>query len=113
MDKDLHAIARFADDFNEIIRINFWRVIEPGKIELMRGDQFEVLDQAFHIPDRKYGAHIDRTAAQTLMDTLWECGIRPTAGKGSAGQLAAVQEHLQDMRVLVGKTHGVDLLRGR
>ena len=36
--------------------------------------------------------------AQALMDSLWDCGIRPTQGKGSAGQLEAVKYHLEDMR---------------
>jgi len=38
--------------------------------------------------------------AQVLMDELWQCGIRPTEGTGSAGQLAATQKHLEDMRAL-------------
>ncbi len=33
-------------------------------------------------------------AAQALMDDLWRCGIRPSEGTGSAGQLAAVERHL-------------------
>ncbi len=36
--------------------------------------------------------------AQLLMDDLWRAGIRPSEGTGSAGQLAAVQSHLQHMR---------------
>lgn len=36
--------------------------------------------------------------AQNLMDELWECGIRPTEGTGSAGSLAATQRHLEDMQ---------------
>jgi hypothetical protein len=39
--------------------------------------------------------------AQTLMDDLWNCGLRPTEGSGSAGALRATQEHLKDMRKLV------------
>lgn len=39
--------------------------------------------------------------AQTLMDELWRAGLRPTEGQGSAGQLVAVQRHLEDMRTLV------------
>lgn len=39
-------------------------------------------------------------AAQVLMDDLWNCGIRPTEGSGSAGCLAATQRHLEDMRTL-------------
>ena len=39
-------------------------------------------------------------AAQRLLDNLWDCGLRPTQGKGSAGQLAAVERHLHDMRII-------------
>jgi hypothetical protein len=46
---------------------------------------------------------IDTTAAQSLMDDLWECGIRPTEGSGSAGALAATERHLADMQRLVFK----------
>lgn len=41
--------------------------------------------------------------AQQLMDDLWRCGLRPTEGKGSAGQLTATEYHLEDMRKLVFK----------
>lgn len=36
--------------------------------------------------------------AQSLMDELWRCGLRPTEGTGSAGSLAATERHLADMR---------------
>lgn len=36
--------------------------------------------------------------AQALMDELWQCGLRPTEGTGSAGSLAATERHLADMR---------------
>lgn len=39
--------------------------------------------------------------AQVLMDELWNCGVRPTEGAGSAGAMAAKEAHLQDMRTLV------------
>ena len=38
--------------------------------------------------------------AQELMDMLWNCGLRPTQGKQSAGQLDAVERHLADMRAI-------------
>ena len=41
--------------------------------------------------------------AQQLMDDLWQCGLRPSEGSGSAGQLAAVERHLEDFRRLVFK----------
>lgn len=46
---------------------------------------------------------LDYEDAQTLMDDLWNAGLRPTEGSGSAGALAATQRHLEDMRTLVFK----------
>ncbi len=44
---------------------------------------------------------LEREQAQQLMDSLWDCGLRPSEGSGSAGALAATQRHLDDMRKLV------------
>ncbi len=41
--------------------------------------------------------------AQVLMDSLWDTGIRPTDGSGSAGAMLATQNHLKDMQKLVFK----------
>lgn len=38
--------------------------------------------------------------AQQLMDELWQCGLRPTEGTGSAGSLAATERHLKDMQAV-------------
>ena len=46
---------------------------------------------------------LDNEQAQVLMDDLWNSGLRPTEGSGSAGALAATQRHLDDMRKLVFK----------
>lgn len=47
--------------------------------------------------------HLSYEEAQQLMDDLWQCGLRPSEGTGSAGALAATQKHLEDMRKLVFK----------
>lgn len=47
--------------------------------------------------------------AQIIMDDLWECGIRPSEGSGSAGQLKSTQDHLKDMRKIVAKQLDVNL----
>lgn len=49
---------------------------------------------------------LDREDAQRLIDDLWECGLRPSSGAGSAGQLAATQAHLEDMRRLAFEKGG-------
>ena len=36
--------------------------------------------------------------AQQLIDELWQCGLRPTEGSGSAGSLKATENHLADMK---------------
>lgn len=41
---------------------------------------------------------IDQNAAQQLIDELWQCGLRPSEGTGSAGSLAATERHLKDMQ---------------
>lgn len=46
---------------------------------------------------------INTDIAQSLMDSLWDAGIRPAGAKGSAGQLTAVQGHLSDMREIAFK----------
>lgn len=49
-------------------------------------------------------ARLRQNEAQELMDSLWQCGLRPSEGSGSAGALAATQKHLEDMRTLVFET---------
>lgn len=44
---------------------------------------------------------LSAAAAQELIDGLWQAGLRPSEGTGSAGALAATQKHLEDMRRLV------------
>lgn len=52
---------------------------------------------------------LNKHAAQKLMDDLWDCGLRPSEGSGSAGQLAATQRHLEDLRKLLSK---IPLVKG-
>lgn len=37
---------------------------------------------------------------QQLMDELWQCGLKPSEGTGSAGSLRATEKHLSDMRLI-------------
>ncbi len=69
--------------------------------------QFEVIDDGVAV-ERAPAFTMSRDDAQAFMDELWHVGIRPTEGTGSAGSLAATQQHLKDMRTLVAKTLGVE-----
>lgn len=50
---------------------------------------------------------IELNEAQMLMNDLWDCGLRPSEGTGSAGAMKAVQNHLEDMRKIVFKKLGI------
>lgn len=41
---------------------------------------------------------LEKHHAQKLMDDLWDCGLRPSEGSGSAGALKKTENHLLDMR---------------
>ncbi len=46
------------------------------------------------------GLSLRMDEAQRLVDELWDAGLRPSEGSGSAGSLAATQKHLLDMRMI-------------
>jgi hypothetical protein len=69
-------------------------IAKPLTFELVRADEPLAIDPTCTMP---------RDAAQTLIDELWRCGLRPSEGSGSAGAMAATQKHLEDMRKLVFK----------
>ena len=54
-------------------------------------------------------AALDPQAAQVLMDDLWDAGLRPTQGLGSAGALAATQNHLADLQRLINWAYDPDV----
>ena len=71
-------------------------------------DFIEVEDLGVSIrPTLTLPFHISN-AVQILMDDLWNIGVRPTEGTGSAGAMTATQSHLEDMRKVV-----FDLLSGK
>ena len=52
-------------------------------------------------PIREPSLRMPAQAAQRLMDELWRVGVRPSNGESNAGQLGALERHLEDMRKLV------------
>ena len=71
-----------------------------GSIKTMTISEVK-LEEASELAEVRPVCILDNNAAQELMDSLWDAGIRPTNGSGSAGALAATQNHLEDMRALV------------
>jgi hypothetical protein len=55
---------------------------------------------AYKIIEPKDPIILPLETAQELMDGLWQCGLRPSEGSGSAGALRATENHLKDMQEL-------------
>lgn len=47
--------------------------------------------------------HLRYEEAQTLMDELWNCGIKPSEMKDDALELKSTKYHLEDMRRIAFK----------
>jgi len=67
----------------------------------------DITDQPFVDIELGPAFSLSQEDAQVLMDSLWECGLRPVQGAGSAGQLDAVKYHLEDMRKIVNNKLGL------
>lgn len=91
--------ARLVDYDNCIHVVILERSIEGHRTA--RGEPVKMVEITpdTHIFDPTFT--LDKTQAQQLIDQLWNCGVRPTEGSGSAGALAATERHLKDMQRLV------------
>jgi hypothetical protein len=95
-----HRTLMFRDD----IQFYFWveEKLPNSEPSVMIGRPlgFEKIDPTIASPEVPTFT-LDLDTAQQLMDELWQVGLRPSEGTGSAGSLAATQKHLEDMRKLV------------
>lgn len=88
---------------SDSVTLYFFENLNNGRIGLLqREPELKEIDP---ISDMSYqeGIRISQTTAQQLMDSLWDCGLRPSEGSGSAGALLATQNHLSDMQKLSWK----------
>ena len=104
--KELHIRASRDRTFDEIgvsifehDKIN--GKIYQGEIEFKEVPDGERIETTLYIS--KDYLRRNNNVIQVLMDDLWQCGIRPSEGQGSAGQLKAVENHLSDMRKITFK----------
>ena len=77
----------FIDHQKFVVKLIEWEEVKESVFQPSTNSRFSLRDEA----------------SQKLMDMLWNCGLRPTEGTGSAGAMAATQKHLEDMRTLVFK----------
>ncbi len=70
-------------------------IVQPMELKVIKADEGVLRE------DIRPMMSLDQASAQRLIDALWDAGLRPSEGTGSAGSLAATQKHLEDMRALV------------
>jgi len=100
MNGDRHLRAWRNYVFGDAISVDYYEFTHDHKVTAATLVTMETVDEGgLRVPLFK----LTPSMAQELIDDLWQCGVRPSEGSGSAGQLAAVQKHLEDMRSLVWK----------
>mgnify|MGYP001590343948 CR=1 FL=1 len=96
--------------YNKAVGIYFYERQPDGKIAVVTNLEFTIIDPSIEM-ERGSGIDLSYETTQDLMDRLWECGLRPSEGSGSAGSLKATENHLKDMQSLSWKL--LDMLKGK
>jgi hypothetical protein len=92
------------------IKITFFQKVREGVVAV--GQPLTMIESPAYLQIEKPTLTLDFVESQALMDQLWDCGVRPTQGSGSAGSLLATEKHLEDMRKITSgllSKHGVKL----
>jgi hypothetical protein len=90
-----HAEMRWG---TRAINLYFYEKLSGNKIAVSSNLIFETVDEFDAIPMDSIVLPVE--VAQELMDSLWQCGLRPSEGTGSAGALKATENHLKDLQEL-------------
>ncbi len=84
--------------FEDSIAIFLFQDMVDGKRQVVTDLVVTIYDRGEILPVTPITLRYE--TAQKLMDELWNCGLRPSEGSGSAGALLATQDHLRDMQDL-------------
>ena len=78
---------------------------DDGAMYVAKPAEFERLEPGYASSNPILSLSIED--AQLIIDELWNVGLRPSEGTGSAGALAASERHLADMRAIAFHSLGV------
>ena len=98
--RDFHVRAE-PKWYSRSIDLFFYEKMSNGNVAFVENLTMRTVESGTEIPDSAIAIPLD--AAQELMDSLWQCGLRPSEGAGSAGALLATQNHLKDMQEISKK----------
>ena len=102
--KPLEFMAR-REEWNSGISLYARKITEGMGVVMARPLELSQYDQG---SIAEPFAMIGIQEAQQLIDELWQCGLRPSEGTGSAGSLKATETHLDDMRKIVFKKLNIE-----
>lgn len=86
-------------NYGRIVNVHMRLETSPGRFSYGKPVVFEVAEDEFADMGPPMLA-MNPQQAQLLIDSLWQVGFRPTQGKQSEGQVAAIEKHLADMRAI-------------
>jgi len=82
----------------DTITVYLFEHMPNGRIAILSNVEFTEVPPEEAVEIGVDGINLSRQTAQELMDSLWDCGLRPSEGSGSAGALAATERHLKDVQ---------------
>lgn len=103
MNRTFKIYAKRAEFWGDGIEVFIGEVSDTGqtsRVSIGLPICMKVLDEPDAVYPHLPTLTLTKDGGQKLMDELWNVGIRPTEGTGSAGSLAATERHLADMRAL-------------
>ncbi len=109
MSADLKFTARKSWAWLDVELFGYQKTGGDGRVAIVQPVVLTVIDDNDPTIEPHPFLSLTTDSAQRLMDALWDVGLRPTEGTGSAGSLAATQAHLSDMRSIVAKEIGIEL----
>lgn len=93
-------IAR--EPWNDSFRLFLGMHTDDGKVMIANNMVFTTVEQGSVIP-ADAGIQLSGDEASRLADELWEAGVRPKGQAGTAGQIAAMQAHIDDLREILSR----------
>lgn len=94
-------ITRDGFSFDRMFELRIGGETSNGKWAIAQPVEFKILTDEEMSFEKRHAMAMSKDDLQALMDEIWNAGIRPTEGSGSAGSLAATERHLADMRAIV------------
>jgi len=101
MDRKINRVFCQRSNWGDFIEIHLGDVPVRGRISILSNLEFTEIEDGSLLTDTPLT--LETSVAQKLMDELWNCGLRPSEGSGSAGALLATQNHLKDMQKMTDR----------